>query len=51
MATKSNCKCIIRGIVQIGIKKGNDVILTQSIEYPKFLRKFEYCPLCGKRIK
>ena len=50
------CKCIIRGVVWLGVRKkipdrNGTLILVHPIEHIKFLRKFKYCPICGKKIE
>jgi len=44
---KSNCKCGIGGIVLLW----KDAQVVHPDDYYKWVRKFNYCPICGKKIK
>ena len=49
---KKSCKCKIRGIVEMAeIKQGHiGQYLIHPDYYAKWLRKFKFCPLCGKEL-
>jgi hypothetical protein len=47
---KKLCKCRIRGIVDLWKIKGDMYYAIDPYERPALLRKFKYCPICGKKL-
>lgn len=47
---KRKCKCRIRGIVEIFALKGDIHYCVDSRECGRYLRRFKFCPLCGRRL-
>jgi hypothetical protein len=46
-----DCKCQIRGVFQLYRNaKGGYGILIHPDDYQKYLRAFQFCPICGKRL-
>lgn len=48
---RKNCTCRIRGIVELYVIKSGQYHVCDPYDCGKYLRKFKYCPLCGKKIK
>ena len=48
---KRSCKCKIRGILKMW-REDKDGIghVIDYYDYGRYLRKFKYCPICGKGI-
>jgi hypothetical protein len=45
------CKCNIRGVLQLRrTTKHKYDISIDPYDYPKYLRAFQYCPICGKKL-
>ena len=45
---KIKCRCRIVGIYSLAVRKKYYDELIHPDDYVKNLRKFKYCPLCGK---
>lgn len=43
------CACKITGVVALYVDKGDYFVLLDHREYERNLRKFRFCPLCGRR--
>lgn len=48
---KKKCTCKIRGIVELFIVENGFLLNIHPSDYTKNLRKFKYCPICGKSLK
>lgn len=46
-----SCKCNIFGIVSLVNKKNDMYYKIDPIHYNRTLKKFKYCPICGKLIR
>jgi len=45
------CKCKIRGVVELYEIKDGIFYSLYFEHYAKWLRRFKYCPLCGKKLR
>ena len=48
---KKKCNCKIRGVVELYEIKNGMFYSLFSEHYVKWLRKFKFCPLCGRKIR
>lgn len=51
MLQKKQCKCNIRGIAQLYTDKKGLYYKTDPRDYGRSLRRFRFCPLCGKKLQ
>lgn len=47
---KKRCHCRIRGVVRLVKIKSGINYAVDPYDYGKWLRRFRFCPLCGKKL-
>ena len=47
---KKICKCKIRGVIELYQIKNGQFYSIHPVDKPRWLRKFKFCPLCGRKI-
>lgn len=49
-AKERKCKCNVRGVVRLYTIKDYIGYAVHPDDEARYLRKFKFCPLCGRRI-